>query len=86
MAALADFYKVKWLVACPRVEHVPVYEKLFGFTQLATPRQYFGVRFETQLLGIRMQDLEENVRERKIMKSSWKTALEYLRNLLPKTA
>ena len=82
MAALADFYKVEWLVACPRVEHVPVYQKLFGFEALAAPRQYFGVRFETRLLGIRMRDLEENVRERKLMKSSWQTALGYLRGVL----
>lgn len=83
MAALADFYRVEWLVACPRVEHVPVYEKLFGFEQLAAPRQYFGVKFETQLLGIRMSALEENVRERKVMRNSWLTALDYLRGVLP---
>jgi hypothetical protein len=82
MAALADFYHVEWLVACPRVEHVPVYEKLFGFRQLAAPRQYFGVKFETQLLGIRMSELEENVRERKVMKNSWHTALGYLKGVL----
>jgi hypothetical protein len=86
MAALAEFYKVDWLVACPRVEHVPVYEKLFGFEPLAAPRQYFGVRFETQLLGIRMRNLEENVRDRRVMKNSWQTALEYLRSVLSDVA
>ena len=38
--------------------------------------------FETRLLGIRMRDLEENVRERKMMKSSWQAALGYLRGVL----
>jgi hypothetical protein len=31
MAALAEFHGVQWLVACPRVEHSPVYQRLFGF-------------------------------------------------------
>lgn len=82
MAALADFYQVEWLVACPRVEHVPVYEKLFGFEQLAAPRQYFGVAFETQLLGVRMDQLAENVKDRKLMRLAWLNALDYLRGAL----
>ena len=53
MAALAEFYEVEWLIACPRVEHAPVYERMFGFQPLAAPRPYFGVKFETQLLGVR---------------------------------
>lgn len=82
MAALADFYQVEWLVACPRVEHVPVYEKLFGFEQLAAPRPYFGVSFETQLLGVRMDQLADNVKDRKIMRRAWLNALAYLRDAL----
>lgn len=82
MAALADFYQVDWLVACPRVEHVPVYEKLFGFEPLAAPRQYFGVTFETQLLGVRMEQLADNVKDRKIMRRAWLNALDYLRDAL----
>jgi hypothetical protein len=82
MAALADFYQVEWLVACPRIEHVPVYEKLFGFEPLAAPRQYFGVSFETQLLGVRMEQLADNVKDRKIMRRAWLNALDYLRDAL----
>ena len=82
MAALADYYQVDWLVACPRVEHVPVYEKLFGFEQLAAPRQYFGVTFETQLLGVRMDQLAENVKDRKVMRVAWLNALAYLQRAL----
>jgi hypothetical protein len=52
MAALADFYEVEWLVACPRVEHSHTYEKLFGFLRCAEPRQYFGVKFSTTLLAV----------------------------------
>jgi hypothetical protein len=44
MAALADLYRVEWLVACPRVEHAEAYQRMFGFRPLAAPRQYFGVR------------------------------------------
>jgi hypothetical protein len=82
MAALADYYQVEWLVACPRVEHVPVYEKLFGFEQLASPRPYFGVTFETQLLGVRMEQLADNVKDRKVMRTAWLNALAYLRRAL----
>jgi hypothetical protein len=35
LAALADFYEVDWLVACPREEHSPIYERLFGFVRLS---------------------------------------------------
>jgi hypothetical protein len=40
MAAPADFYDVKWLVACPRVEHAESYQRMVGFKPLADPRQY----------------------------------------------
>jgi hypothetical protein len=52
MAAVADFYEVEWLVACPRVEHSHTYEKLFGFVRYAEPRQYYGVKFSTTLLAV----------------------------------
>ena len=39
MAALAEFYNVEWLIACPRVEHAPIYERMFGFQPLAAPKR-----------------------------------------------
>jgi hypothetical protein len=60
LAALADFYEVDWMVACPRVEHSPIYQRLFGFVQLAEPRQYFGVKFVTSLLGISREGLKRH--------------------------
>jgi hypothetical protein len=75
MAALAEFYEVEWLVACPRVEHSQIYQRMFGFTPLAAPRQYFGVSFETQLLGIRVSELRNYVRDEKTMTSAWSMAL-----------
>ena len=78
MAALADFYEVGWLVACPRVEHAETYQRMFGFQPLAAPRQYYGVKFETQLLGIRRQDLQNYVRSVKPMTQAWMQALASL--------
>jgi hypothetical protein len=78
MAALADFYRVCWLVACPRVEHSRVYQRMFGFQPLAAPRRYFGVKFDTQLLGIRIADLREYVRGEKQMSDAWSDALVHL--------
>ncbi len=78
MAALADFYEVKWLVACPRVEHAETYQRMFGFRPLAAPRKYFGVSFETQLLGVRREELQAYVRDAQPMTSAWSSALRYL--------
>jgi hypothetical protein len=75
MAALASVYNVGWLVACPRVEHAPAYQRMFGFKALAAPRRYFGVTFETQLLGIRREDLEAYVQANKTMTSAWSEAV-----------
>jgi hypothetical protein len=75
MAALADFYEVGWLVACPRVEHAEIYQRMFGFRPLAAPRQYFGVNFETQLLGVRRTELRQYVRDAKPMTDAWTQAL-----------
>src|SRR6267154_5882951 len=49
MAALADHFRAEWLIACPRMEHSTLYQRLFGFRPMAAPRPYFGVKFETQL-------------------------------------
>jgi hypothetical protein len=78
MAALAEFYDVKWLVACPRVEHAESYQRMFGFKPLAEPRKYFGVSFETQLLGVRREEIQNYVRDEKPMTSAWSGALAYL--------
>jgi hypothetical protein len=75
MAALADLFEVGWLVACPRVEHAHVYQHMFGFRPLAEPRPYFGVNFETQLLGIRRCELAEYVKDRRPMRDAWSEAL-----------
>jgi hypothetical protein len=74
MAALADVFSVEWLIACPRVEHVGVYERMFGFRKLAEPRTYFGVNFQTQLLGIRRRELAEYVASRPFIVAAWRDA------------
>jgi hypothetical protein len=78
MAALADLYEVGWLMACPRMEHSPMYQRLFGFRPLAEPRPYHGVKFETQLLAVRRTELREYVREAKPMTRAWGSALANL--------
>jgi len=86
MAAVAEFYDVAWLIACPRVEHASVYQRIFSFTPLAEPRQYFGVKFQAQLLGIRTADLRAFVRDRKVFAGAWSDALHHLlgwRSLVP---
>jgi hypothetical protein len=78
MAALAEVSGAEWLVACPRMEHTRIYQNLFGFQPLASPRKYFGVNFETQLLGIRLADLRAYVKNDKPMMQAWSAALEML--------
>lgn len=74
MAAMADYHRVEWLVACPRVEHSSTYQRMFGFRPLAAPRKYFGVSFETQLLGIRVEELRNYVSNTKALTAAWSAA------------
>jgi hypothetical protein len=83
MAALAELYDVQWLVACPRTEHAAIYQRMFGFQPLAAPRQYFGVSFETQLLGIRVSQLREYVCGERPMVTAWTEALVRLSSAIP---
>ena len=79
MAALGDIYETGWLAACPRVEHAQVYKRLFGFRQSAEPRQYYGVHFQTELLGVRREEIRQHVRNQKCLLTAWNDALENLR-------
>ncbi len=81
MAALADVFETGWLVACPRREHTKTYESLFGFRTLAEPRQYFGVRFQTQLLGVRREEIRQHVASNRHMLLAWREALEHLQGV-----
>lgn len=78
MAALADHYQAAWLIACPRMEHSPLYQRLFGFRPLAEPRPYFGVKFDTQMLGVRTEDLRSYVKGADVMERAWSGALTLL--------
>lgn len=79
MTAMADRYEVEWLVACPRVEHSAVYQRLFGFRPLAPPRKYFGVNFETELLGVRREEIREAADKVRWMREAWAAASEEMR-------
>jgi hypothetical protein len=83
MAALAEHHGVEWLVACPRVEHAKSYQRMFGFRPLAEPRKYFGVSFETQLLGIRLEEIREYVGSQEGMLAAWSNALRSLPGVNP---
>jgi hypothetical protein len=78
MAAMASFYDVRWLVACPRIEHADTFQRVFGFKSIAPPRQYFGVRFRTELLAISRKEIVKYVRDEKTMTTAWSSALEHL--------
>ena len=75
MAAMADFHEAEWLVACPRMEHSEMYQRLFGFRPMAGPRPYHGVKFETQFLAVRRGELREFVAGAKPLKKAWRLAL-----------
>jgi len=76
MAALADRFGSQWLVACPRLEHTHIYQRVFGFRPLAEPRPYYGVKFETRMLGIHREELRMRARLSKPMHHAWSRALE----------
>jgi len=83
VAALADYYKCAWLVACPRVEYTPLYRRVFGFQPLAEARQYFGVSFKTQLLGIRRDELRTRISGARCLRNAWLNAMVYLSRVQP---
>jgi hypothetical protein len=74
MAALGERYGVEWLTACPRVEHSEIYQRLYGFRPMAEPRKYFGVSFETELLGIRLEEIRERALRVAWMGRAWEAA------------
>lgn len=80
MAALADYHEVRTLVACPREEHAHIYQRMFGFRQVAPPRQYYGVNFRTALLSIELDELRSYVRAYPPMVKAWAQALERLQS------
>ena len=74
MAALGERFGVEWLTACPRVEHSEMYQRLYGFRPMAEPRRYFGVSFETELLGIRLVEIRERANRVRWMGAAWARA------------
>jgi hypothetical protein len=74
MAAMADLHQVRWLVACPREEQAPMYQRWFGFKPLGEPRQYFGVSFATPLLAVEREELRRVVSEVRPMREAWRQA------------
>ena len=83
LAAAGEFYDVEWMLACPRLEHARVYQRLFGFRPLAEPRRSDGAGFQTRLLGVRAGDLREHVYDSRVMSAAWSEALERLLQSLP---
>lgn len=75
-AMMADFHNTKWLVACPRSEHAPIYQRMFGFTRIAPPRKYFGVSFETELLAVSREDLRNCAERFEPMRRAWSAAAQ----------
>jgi hypothetical protein len=67
------------MIACPRVEHSPIYQRWFAFEQLAEPRQYFGVKFATSLMGVSRERLRSYTLGTKSMDSARVNALASLR-------
>ncbi len=71
MAAMADLHEVRYLVACPREEHAPMYQRWFGFQPLGAPRQYFGVSFATPLLAVERTELRRITADVRPMREAW---------------
>lgn len=47
---------------------------MFGFHQLAAQRKYFGVNFETDLLGIPLSEIRQVANKHKSMSAAWSDA------------
>ncbi len=86
MVALADRYQTAWLVACPRVEHSHIYQRLFAFRPLAAPRQYFGVNFQTELLAVSLDEIRAVAGNVRSMSSAWAEARQLVCNTVEAVA
>ena len=82
IATVAELFGAEWVVACPRVEHADIYQRLYGFQRLSAPRCYFGVGFETLLLGVKRTVLADYVRDIKPMRNAWSRSLADLAKLV----
>jgi hypothetical protein len=80
MVALADHHQTEWLVACPRLEHSGIYQRMFKFRPVAAPRQYFGVSFQTELLAIRRDEIRRVADRVRAMGSAWMEARKMLKS------
>ena len=75
LAALAVLHGAEWVVACPREEHNGIYQRRFGFQQLAEPREYFGVNCKTSLLAIPREELRRRAEAFKSIRGAWEEAM-----------
>ncbi|MBM3728941.1 MAG: hypothetical protein FJW40_26380 [Acidobacteria bacterium] len=78
LVALADLYDAPWVVACPREEHSMIYQRMFGFKQIAEPRQYFGLNFQTDLPAIPLEEIRQVAARVKPMREAWTEARQGL--------
>jgi hypothetical protein len=83
IGAVANFYDVEWFVACPRLEHVHSWARMFGYKPIAAPRQYYGVAFQTQLLAVRRRDAQKHLKDGGTLQAACDEAAASLRRSLP---
>jgi len=83
IGAVASFYNIEWFVACPRLEHVASWRRIFGYRPIAAPRQYYGVAFQTQLLAVRRCDTHRHLRDGGALRDTWEDALAALGRSAP---
>ena len=76
MAAMADQYGSEWLVACPRLEYVPMYERLFGFRKLAGAATVLRGELSDSVTGYAAEGFAGVVQGCKSMRESWELALK----------
>jgi len=88
VAALAEVYDVEWILACPRMEHVHVYQNLFGFQPQAEPRSGIGVKLIAPLMATSLSQLRAYVQYDQRMIEAWQAASQRLRgeSVLPLAA
>lgn len=82
IAALAESAGVEYLVTCPRLEQIPLYQSLFGFQPKSGPRTAPGLHHAVQLMTVSLRQLRAFIQYDHRMLDCWSSALPALQATL----
>lgn len=78
IAALAESADVEYLVTCPRLEQIPLYQSLFGFQPKSGPKSTPGLHHAIQLMAAPLRQRRAFIQYDRRMLDCWSSVLPSL--------